>query len=72
MIVSKAQNAAMHAAAEGHSTLGIPKSVGAEYVAAGVKAANLPQHVKKKKHQAAAVADHTSASPHTTDLGNQF
>lgn len=73
-IVSKDQNAAMHAAAEGHSTLGIPKSVGAEYVAAGLKTgySKLPQKVSKKKHQAAAAPDHTSASPHTTDLGNQF
>jgi hypothetical protein len=29
--VSKAQNAAMHAAAEGKSTLGIPKNVGKEF-----------------------------------------
>jgi hypothetical protein len=29
--VSKAQNAAMHAAAEGKSTLGIPQSVGKEF-----------------------------------------
>lgn len=29
---SKSQNAAMHAAASGHSTLGIPKSVGAKFV----------------------------------------
>lgn len=31
---SKAQNAAMHAAAEGKSTLGIPKKVGKEFVKA--------------------------------------
>lgn len=30
---SEAQRAAMHAAASGHSTLGIPASVGAEFVA---------------------------------------
>lgn len=29
---SKAQNAAMHAAASGHSTLGIPASVGRKFV----------------------------------------
>lgn len=49
-VVSKAQNAAMHAAAAGHSTLGIPKSVGADFVAAtpagSVK--KLPKHVKPK------------------------
>jgi len=42
---SKAQNAAMHAAKEGHSTLGIPASVGAKFVAAshGQKVSKLPQ-----------------------------
>lgn len=46
---SKAQAAAMHAAAEGHSTLGIPKSVGKEFVSAGhgQKVKKLPKHVKK-------------------------
>ncbi len=32
--VSQAQRAAMHAAAEGHSTLGIPKKVGKEFAEA--------------------------------------
>ena len=43
--VSQAQSRAMHAAAEGHSTLGIPKSVGKEFVAAdaGSKVSNLPK-----------------------------
>lgn len=44
---SQAQRAAMHAAKAGHSTLGIPKSVGAEFVAAD-KGGKLPKHVKKK------------------------
>lgn len=48
-IESKAQNAAMHAAAQGKSTLGIPKSVGQDFVAAGPASSNLPQRVKKKK-----------------------
>ena len=44
-IVSRAQNAAMHAAAAGKSTLGIPKKVGAEFVAAGPKKMGmLPQY----------------------------
>lgn len=43
--VSQAQRAAMHAAASGKSTLGIPKDVGAEFVAAD-KGGKLP---KKKK-----------------------
>lgn len=38
-VVSKKQNAAMHAAAAGHSTLGIPQKVGAEFVAATPKGA---------------------------------
>ncbi len=50
-VVSKAQNAAMHAAAAGKSTLGIPKSVGAEFTAdqepGSVK--KLPERVKKPK-----------------------
>jgi hypothetical protein len=47
--VSKAQNAAMHAAAEGKSTLGIPASVGKEFTDAqppgSVK--KLPENVGK-------------------------
>lgn len=45
-VVSKAQNAAMHAAAAGKSTLGIPKSVGADFVAAshGLSVKKLPEH----------------------------
>jgi hypothetical protein len=45
--VSKAQNAAMHAAAEGHSTLGIPKSVGKEFVNATGSTKGLPEHKAK-------------------------
>jgi hypothetical protein len=47
---SQAQNAAMHAAAAGRSTLGIPKSVGQEFVAAshGTSLASLPRKVRKK------------------------
>ena len=50
MMVSKRQNAAMHAAKEGHSTLGIPQSVGAEFVKAshGQDIKKLPQRVAKK------------------------
>ena len=32
-VLSKAQNAAMHAAAQGKSTLGIPAKVGKEFIA---------------------------------------
>jgi len=44
-IVSQAQRGAMHAAAEGKSTLGIPKSVGQEFVAAD-KGGKLPPYKK--------------------------
>jgi len=58
--VSKAQNRAMHSAAEGKSNLGIPQSVGEDFIEAdaGTKVSNLPQ--KKSKpiapHKKAAVA----------------
>jgi len=48
-IVSEAQRRAMYAAAAGHSTLGIPKSVGKDFVSAGPKSSNLPEKVKKPK-----------------------
>ena len=50
-ITSRAQQGAMYSAEEGKSTLGIPKSVGAEFVAAGPKGgsfAKLPKKVKPK------------------------
>lgn len=45
--VSKAQNAAMHAAAQGKSTLGIPAAVGREFVGAQAPGSvkQLPLHV---------------------------
>jgi hypothetical protein len=49
--VSKAQNAAMHAAAEGHSTLGIPKKVGKEFSAATHKVKGLPEYVHRRKQK---------------------
>lgn len=59
-VVSKAQNAAMHAAAEGHSTLGIPQKVGAEFTAdqrpGSVK--SLPQRVKPANRHALSRARH--------------
>lgn len=47
---SKAQAAAMHAAAQGNSTLDIPASVGKKFVEEGhgQKVGKLPQKVKKK------------------------
>lgn len=49
--VSKAQNAAMHAAAEGKSTLGIPQSVGREFSEAQAPGSvkKLPARVKDGK-----------------------
>jgi len=48
-IVSEQQRKAMYAAAAGKSTLGIPKSVGKDFVAAGPASGNLPEKVDKKK-----------------------
>jgi hypothetical protein len=46
--VSQAQRAAMHAAAAGKSTLGIPKKVGAEFVAAD-QGGKLPKRKAKPR-----------------------
>ena len=51
--VSKAQNAAMHAAAAGHSTLGIPKKVGKEFSAATHNVSALPKYVHRRKAERA-------------------
>ena len=48
-IVSEAQRKAMYAAAAGKSTLGIPKSVGQDFVAAGPASGNLPARKKSSK-----------------------
>lgn len=50
--VSRAQARAMFAAKAGHSTLGIPQSVGAEYAAATPSVKALPKKVGtlRKKH----------------------
>jgi hypothetical protein len=49
--VSQAQNAAMHAAASGKSTIGIPKKVGKEFAKGAKKTSvkKLPQHVDKAR-----------------------
>lgn len=47
-MVSEAQRRAMYAAAAGHSTLGIPKTVGKDFVAAGPASKNLPARKKSK------------------------
>jgi hypothetical protein len=49
---SKAQNAAMHAAAAGHSTLGIPARVGREFVAEshGKSLKGLPEHKRPRQY----------------------
>jgi hypothetical protein len=46
---SKAQRGAMYAAAEGKSTLGIPKKVGKDFVAAGPTKSHLPEHLHRRK-----------------------
>lgn len=55
--VSEAQRRAMFAAKEGHSTIGIPKKVGAEFAAAD-PGGKLPKHASKSKERAAAMYDH--------------
>lgn len=45
---SQAQFRAMAAAAEGKSTLGIPKKVGQDFVKATKSVHDLPQHKKQK------------------------
>lgn len=49
--VSEAQQRAMYAAKEGRSTLGIPQSVGADFIAADKAAGNpsLPKRAPKSK-----------------------
>jgi hypothetical protein len=47
---SEAQRRAMQAAAHGKSTIGIPKSVGKEFVAAD-KGGKLPQHKQQQPHR---------------------
>lgn len=51
---SKAQNAAMHAAAEGKSTIGIPKKVAQKFVAEshGQAVKKLPMHKRKRVRHA--------------------
>lgn len=46
--VSQAQRGAMAAAAEGNSTLGIPKSVGQEFMVAD-KGGKLPERVENRR-----------------------
>ena len=48
-IQSKAQQAAMYAAKSGDSTLGIPQSVGADFVAAGPAGGSFGKLPQKKK-----------------------
>jgi hypothetical protein len=48
-IQSKAQQAAMYAAKAGKSTLGIPQSVGKEFVAAGPAGGSFAKLPQKKK-----------------------
>jgi len=48
-MVSQAQQRAMYAAKAGNSTIGIPQSVGADFVAAGPASSKLPAKVSHKK-----------------------
>ena len=55
-VVSEAQRRAMHAAAAGKSTLGIPKKVGKEFASAD-KGGKLPPKVQNQKSGRAKVRD---------------
>jgi hypothetical protein len=48
-VVSEKERRAMYAAKEGKSTLGIPKSVGEDFIAATPAGAKLPESAPKKK-----------------------
>jgi hypothetical protein len=50
-MASQAQSAAMHAAAEGRSNIGIPQSVGRKFVSAshGQRVKSLPKRVRKAR-----------------------
>lgn len=50
-VVSQQQRAAMYAAAEGHSKLGIPAKVGAEFIATSHGIKHLPKRKKPKKRE---------------------
>jgi hypothetical protein len=47
-MLSQAQRGAMHAAAEGRSTIGIPKSVGKRFVAHD-QGGHLPAYIHRRK-----------------------
>lgn len=47
-IVSEKQKGAMYAAAQGKSTLGIPKKVAKEFIKAGLASNKLPNKVTKR------------------------
>lgn len=66
--VSSAQLRAMYAAKAGHSTLGIPKSVGAEFVAATPKGAKLP---KRKKRRVGGKPDRSASARIAAMLGGK-
>ena len=49
-VVSEAQRRAMWAAKEGNSTLGIPKSVGKDFIAASHGIKDLPERAEHHEH----------------------
>jgi hypothetical protein len=70
--VSQAQNAAMHAAAAGKSTIGIPAKVGKEFAkgAHGKKLGKLPKHVDKGRAKRAMKRGAISESAAKKHLGD--
>jgi hypothetical protein len=75
-VVSQAQNRAMHAAAEGRSTLGIPKRVGQEFVNAshGEKVAKLPVRAQapKRDRKAEHMAKRKAAGQTYREVAGEF
>jgi len=69
-IVSQAQRGAMYAAAQGNSTLDIPKGVAQEFVASD-EGGKLPARVgdKKKKKPVAAPMDYGGLVAHARKFG---
>lgn len=56
-VVSEAQRRAMYAAKAGKSTLGIPKAVGADFIAATRGGAKLPARAPKRKKRSKPLGD---------------
>ena len=61
---SKAMFRAMQAAKHGHSTLGIPQNVGADFVAATPNPGSLPERARKRPMKLSQVATAAARKRH--------